>query len=66
MGEALEITFIRNRIAFVGMKTPAYFSSVILAYEKYPRTPTYKRLWLSVLDPETRGYSLPAPEDRPQ
>lgn len=56
--EASEITFIRNRIAFIGMKTPAYFPSVLLLYEREPRTPIFKRLWLEDLDPETRGYRL--------
>lgn len=60
LNEATEVTFIRNRIAFVGMKTPAYFPSVLIVYERVPRSPRFASLWLTELDPATRGYSLAA------
>lgn len=57
--EASEIIYCRNRIAFVGMKTPAYFASVIIVYDGRGRTPITKSLWLTDLEPQTRGYRLP-------
>lgn len=56
--EAAEIVFIRNRICFVGMSAPAYFANVAVLFEREPRTPVIKRLWLTDLEP-TRGYRLP-------
>jgi hypothetical protein len=58
MGQAVEVTFIRNRICFVGMRTPAYFPSVIVTYEReWPQATLYTSLHLTELEP-TRGYRL--------
>ncbi|HWP38982.1 MAG TPA: DNA N-6-adenine-methyltransferase [Gemmatimonadales bacterium] len=57
LNQATEIMFFRNRIRFVNMPHPAPFPSVAIVYEGQPRTPTFRSVWLTELEPD-RGYRI--------
>lgn len=58
--EARELMYFRNRIRFEGMKTPAYFASAAILFEREPHVPIVRSVWLSKLEPgKGRGYRLP-------